>query len=131
MYSAVNTDDNTSNGLYVIKFLSEEYTLQNNTTIYGKFISTGELVVKSQYICSMQENTNWHWKQQPLQQKIIVPTRTIVHPRLDVIIIRYVQYISMNLCIRNQEKKAMQIHQVIMDDADYDDILDEIERSEK
>ena len=79
----------------------------------------------------MQENTNWYWKQQPLQQTIIVPTRTILHPRLDVIIIRYVQDIPKNLCSRNQAKKAIQRHPIIMTDADYDYILDEIERREK
>ena len=35
MYGAINTDDTTTNGLYVIQFLSEAYTLQNNTTIDG------------------------------------------------------------------------------------------------
>ena len=54
MYGAINTDDNTSNGLYVIQFSSDSYTLQNNTTIDGQVISAGELVVKAQYLCSMQ-----------------------------------------------------------------------------
>ena len=58
MYGAINTYGNTSNGLYVIQFISEAYILQNNTTIYGQVISDGELVVKAQYLCSMQENTN-------------------------------------------------------------------------
>ena len=53
----------------------------------------------------MQEKTNCYWKQQPLQNIIIVPTRTILHPRLDVIIIRYVQDIPKNLCSRIQSKK--------------------------
>ena len=63
MYGAINTYDTTTNGLYFIQFLSEAYMLQNNTTINGQVISTGELVFKSQYICSMQENANWYWKQ--------------------------------------------------------------------
>ena len=54
MYGAINTDENTSNVLYFIQFLSEAYTLQNNTTIDGQVISAGELVVKAQYLCSMQ-----------------------------------------------------------------------------
>ena len=70
MYGAINTQDTTENGLYVIQFISEAYTLQNNTTIYGQVISDGELFIKAQYLCSMQENTTWYWKQQPLQQKI-------------------------------------------------------------
>ena len=52
MYGAINTDDTTSNGLYVIKFISEAYTLQKNRTIYGQVIYDGELVVKEQYLFS-------------------------------------------------------------------------------
>ena len=89
----------------LFKFISEAYTLQNNTTIYGQVISSGELFIKAQYLCSMQENTNWYWKQKPLQQTIIVPTRTILHPRLDVIKIIYVQGIPKNVCNRIQAKK--------------------------
>ena len=54
MYGAINTDDTTKNGLYVIKLLWEAYTLQNNTEIDGQLIYSGELVVNAQYICSMQ-----------------------------------------------------------------------------
>ena len=54
MYGAINTDYTTSNVFYVIQFISEAYTLQNNTTIDGKYISDGELVVKLKYLCSMQ-----------------------------------------------------------------------------
>ena len=39
MYGAINTYDTTPNGLYVIQFISEAYTLQNNTTIDGQVIS--------------------------------------------------------------------------------------------
>ena len=105
--------------------------LQINTTIDVQVIYTGELVVKVQYLCSMQENTNCYWKQQTLQHTIIVPTRTILHPRLEVIIIRYVQHIPKKICGRSELKKAIQRHPIIMTDADYDYILDEIERHEK
>ena len=79
-------------------------TNKNNTTIDGQVISDGEVVVKAQNIFSMQENTNWYWKQQQLKQTIVVPKRTVLHPRLDVIIIRYVQDILKNFCNRIQEK---------------------------
>ena len=59
----------------------------------------------------------------------MAPTRTILHPRLDVIPIRYVQDIPKNVCNRTQAKKSMQGHPIIMTDADYDYILDTIERS--
>ena len=58
MYGDINTDYTTTNGFHVIQFLSDAYTLQNNTTIDEQVISAGELVVKSKYLCSMQENNN-------------------------------------------------------------------------
>ena len=66
-----------------------------------------------------------------MQYTIIVPTRTIIHLRPDVITIRYVQDIPKNVCDRVQAKKATQIRPIIMTDADYDYILDEIERREE
>ena len=104
MYYAINKYDNTTNGFYVIQFISEAYTLENNTTIYGQVIFACESFVKAQYLCSIQENTNWNWKKQPMQQTIIVPTRSIIHLRLDVITLRYVQDTPTNICSRIQEK---------------------------
>ena len=65
-----------------------------------------------------------------LRQTIIVPTRTIIHPRLDVIIIRYVQDIPKNVCNRIQENIYIQRNHIYLIDADYDYILDAIERRE-
>ena len=58
MYGAINTSDRTTNGLYVIQFISEAYTLPKKT-INGQVISAGKLVVKEQYPCSNQEKTNF------------------------------------------------------------------------
>ena len=44
---------------------SEEYRLQDDTTIDGKIITSWGLFVKAQYLCSMQEDTNCYWNQQP------------------------------------------------------------------
>ena len=79
----------------------------------------------------MQENNNWYWKKQSLQHTIIVPTRTIIHPCLDIVIIIYLKDIPKNVCNRIQEKKVIQIHTICMTDDDYDYILDKIERREK
>ena len=53
-YGAIDTAKITTNVFYVIMFISEAYTLQNNTTIDWKIISEGELVVKAQYLSSTQ-----------------------------------------------------------------------------
>ena len=67
-------------GYYVIKFVSEAYTLQDDTEHGGKISSADEVVVKAQYLRCMQENTNWYLEHRQQKQVIIVPTRTIVQP---------------------------------------------------
>ena len=57
----MNTTDTTNNRSYVIMFTSEAYTLQDNTTIYGKIITAGKLVAEAQYHYYMQVDTNWYW----------------------------------------------------------------------
>ena len=50
IYGSTNTDDTTTNGLYVFYFLSEAYTLQNNMIIDGQVISSADIFVKAQYL---------------------------------------------------------------------------------
>ena len=64
-------------------FTSGEYSLQENTTIDKQIITSGELVVNAKYLCSMQVDTNWYWNQQSKHNFITVPTRTILHPKLE------------------------------------------------
>ena len=84
----VNTTDTSTMVYYAIKFVSEAYTLQYDTTCDSQLISSGELVVNSQYLICIQENTNWCCKQKKQQQVIIVPARTIVHPCLDFVAVK-------------------------------------------
>ena len=65
-----------------------------------------------------------------LRQTYIVPTRTILHPRLDVITIIYVQDIPKIVFNRIQAKKNIRRHPIFMTDADYD-FFYEIKRREK
>ena len=53
-YGAINTTDTATNLFYVIMLTSESYTLKYNTKIDRQMITSGELVVKVQYIFSMQ-----------------------------------------------------------------------------
>ena len=64
-YGDINTTDTAKNGFYVITFTSKAYTLQDNTIIYGQIITAGKLVIKAQYIFSMQVDTNWYWNKYP------------------------------------------------------------------
>ena len=85
-------------------FISEAYTLQDNTKIDRKIITVGELVVKAKYFCSMKVNTNWYCGQHPQQHVITVPTRTIIHPQLEVNVITDIHDIPKIVCNRTQEK---------------------------
>ena len=58
----------------------------------------------------------------------MVPTRTILHPCIDVVRITGVQDIPKTVCNRIQAKKSIQEHPICLTNADYDYILDEIER---
>ena len=89
-------------------FTSEAYTLQDNTTIDGQIINAGGLVVKAQYFCSMQVDTNWYCNQHTQQHVIKVPTRTILHPQLKFNSVIYFHAIPKSVCNRTQEKDLYQ-----------------------
>ena len=55
-YDAMNTTYTSTMRYYVINFVSEAFNLQEDTTCYGQIISSGELVVKAQYLSCMQKN---------------------------------------------------------------------------
>ena len=106
-YWAINTNDIATNIFYFIISASGAYTLQDNTTIDGQMITAGELVVKSQYLCSMKVYTNWYWGQHPQQHVIRVPTHTIIHPQLEFNAVTDFHAITTSVCTRTQEKKAI------------------------
>ena len=58
MYGAINTYDITKNELYVIPFISEAYTLQNNKRIDVQVISDGELVSRENIFASCNRTLN-------------------------------------------------------------------------
>ena len=112
-------------------FTSVKYTLQENTTTDGQIITAGELVVKAKYICSMQIDNTWYWNLQPKQHVITVPTRTILHPQLEFNAVTDFHAIPTSVRSRTQEKKAISRQPICLTDADYDNILDEIDRRER
>ena len=107
-YGAINITDTVTNGYYIIMLTSEAYTLQDNTTVNGKKTTASELVVKAQYICSMQVDTNLYWNQQPQQYFITVPTRTIPHTKLEFNAVTDFHAIPTSVCTGTQAKKPYQ-----------------------
>ena len=56
----------------------------------------------------MQVDTNWYWNQQPKHHVITVPTRTIIHPQLEVDTITEFHKIPTSACSRTQSKNPSQ-----------------------
>ena len=123
-YGAINTTDTSTNEFYVIMFTSGAYTLQENRTIDGQIITAGELVVKAKYLCYMQIDTNWYWNPHPKHHVLTVPTRTILHPQLEVNAITYFHEKTTSVCSRTQAKKSISRQPICLTDADYDNILE-------
>ena len=79
----------------------------------------------------MQVDTNWYWNQQPNNHVIPVPTRTILHPKLEVNAITDYNAISASICSRTQAEKAISRQPICLRDYEYDYILEEIDQRDK
>ena len=130
-YGAIDTTDTETNGFYVIMFQSEAYALQKNTATDVKIITSGELVVKAQYLCSMQIHMNWYCNQHPQQNVITMPKLTILHPQLEVITVTDFHVIPKSVCNSTQARRSISRHPICLTDSDYNYILKEIYRLEK
>ena len=60
-----------------------------------------------------------------------MPTRTIIHPQLEVNSVKYFHAIPKSVSTRTQEKKATLRHPICLTDYDHDCILKEIVRQDK
>ena len=89
------------------------------------------MVVKAQYLCYMQLYTNLYWDPHTQQHVIKVPTRTILHPQLEVNTVTDFCAIPKSLCTRTQAKKSISRQTKCLTDSDYDYILEEIGRQDK
>ena len=79
----------------------------------------------------MQIDTNQYWNQQPTHHVIILPTRTIIHPQLEVNAVIDFHSIPTSVCTRTQEKKATSRQTIRLTDSDCGYILEEIGRQDK
>ena len=84
------------------------------------------MVFKSLNIFSMQVDTNWYWNQQPKHYFITVPTRTVIHPKLEVNAVTDFHAIPTSVCTRTQAEKAISRQPIRLNDSEYDYILEEI-----
>ena len=48
-YGTIDADDSSCHGYYIIKFSSSPYTIQEDLSIYGQVISSGEMVCRGNF----------------------------------------------------------------------------------
>ena len=103
-YGAVNTTNSKKMAYYVIKFVLESCTIEEDTTWDLKNITAGEIVVKAYYLSYTKEKNKWYFKQKKQKRVILFPTRTIVHSCLDVFLVKDVYDISRSVLNRKSSK---------------------------
>ena len=60
-------------GYYVMKYISESYTLQEEQTIYGQVIKPSEILFRTEYLAIMKEEKNG-CRQQHKQNRVSLYT---------------------------------------------------------
>ena len=74
----------------------------------------------------MENNTYCYWGQLKQHNNSIVPTRTILHPCLDVMSVTDANHITNIVYNRNQARKALKGHPIFLTDSDHNFIIYEI-----
>ena len=59
-YGAIDVDNYSCHGYYIIKFSSSTYTLQLDLSIDGQFISSSEMVCEGNYFFPINNNSQYY-----------------------------------------------------------------------
>ena len=68
----------------------------------------------------MQVDTNFYWNQHPQQHFITVPTRTILHPQLEINTVTDFHAITKIVCNSTHAKQSISRQPLCLTDYDYD-----------
>ena len=60
-HGAIDADDSSCNGYYIIKFYSSPYTLQSELIIYVQVISSVEMLREGNYLFLININSNYYF----------------------------------------------------------------------
>ena len=92
----------------------------------GKVSRSGGLTVRAEYPSIMKAKTNWYYQQNKNKQIVIISTQNIVHPCLEVSVIKYVVVIPAIIFNKKQTLKYLQRQKNCIAGGNRDYILDEI-----
>ena len=124
-YGAMNCNDPQVGNYYIIKFLSDPYTLQNEITVDGQILKDGELVADACYLTQIRQGSNWYVEAEEEQQLVTVSMRTVVHPQLNTEVVKDAAKIPQSLCSRTQARQLVMRNPIVLTEEDHDFIMDE------
>ena len=84
-YGAIDADDSSCHGYYIIKFSSSLYTLQAEFIIYGQVISSGGMVCEGNYFFMIDINYHYCVLQKNKYINTIVYISKIINGNVNVI----------------------------------------------
>ena len=82
---AIDDDDYSCHGYYIIKFSSSPYTLEGDSSIDGQVISSGEMVREGNYLFPININSHYYVLQKTKSINKFVSLRTIINGNVNVI----------------------------------------------
>ena len=62
-YGAIDTDDYSCHGYYIINFSSSTYTLQGDLSIYGQVISSSKILCEGTHFFPINMNPHYYFLQ--------------------------------------------------------------------
>ena len=83
-YDAIDADDSSCYGYYIINFSSSPYTLQSDLSIYGEVIYSGEMVCEGTYVFTTNINY-YYYVLQKKSNNAIFSLRKIINGNVNVI----------------------------------------------
>ena len=84
-YVAIDNDDSSCNGYYIIKFSSYKYTLKTYLSIYEEVIYSGEIVCEGTYFFPININNHYYVLQITESINTIFSLRKIINGNVNVI----------------------------------------------
>ena len=81
---AINEEYTTTLGYYIVKYVSDTFTLHGDIIEDGRVNNAGEMEIIAEYLSIMKSKTNCYWQQNKKKQIFILSTRTIFYTCLYV-----------------------------------------------
>ena len=93
-YGAIDADDSSCNGYYIIKFSSSTYILQSYLRIDGQVISSSDMLWEGTYFLPININSRYYVLQKTKSINTIVSLRITINGDVNVIYYDFKDVIS-------------------------------------